>query len=592
MRKIIIDTDPGHDDALAIMLAVKSDQFDIKAITTVAGNSSIENTTRNARYLLNLLQREDIPVYSGADKPLQRELIRAVVHGKSGLDGINPDNEPKLTGNAIEKIIEIIEENPGEITLVCLGPLTNIALAMQKFPEIMKKIKEIIMMGGAVKVPGNKNRVAEFNIFVDPEAADIVFRFPVKKTIIPLDACNKVRMYMEDFEKIVNLKLRAPILAMMKPFIANINENEGVNAALVYDALTVYYLLNPEACRAMAYDILIETKGELTRGMTVADLRSKPESQNLTDVVEYINENRFKRDFIKTLSKESNIKVVEKTGKDPGKTAIILAGVHGNEICGVKAFDKLIPQLEIESGKVIFIYANLEAIKQDKRQIDFNLNRCLLNVQPENIVNTLEGKTAREIIPYLNAADSMLDIHASFTKDSIPFVICGEKQIEYAKIFDAEIASFNWDEFEPGSTDYFMNIQGKPGFGFECGYREDPKTQETAEKAVIKFLVYNGNIKGQLDKKEKQRVLRIKSIYKNKNSQFKIARYFADFEKLEERTLIGKDGDKGVYGDKDDILIFVTEREEINKECFLTAEEIDKNLLNCKNLIKMEKGGK
>jgi len=308
MRKIIIDTDPGHDDALAIMLAVRSNQFDIQAITTVCGNSTIENTTRNTRYLLGLLEREDIPVYSGAKNPLQRELIQAIVHGKSGLDGIDPTNEAKLTGDAADKIVEIVEGNPEEITLVTLGPLTNIARAIQKSPETMKKIREIIIMGGAIKVPGNKNRVAEFNIFVDPEAADIVFRFPVKKTIVPLDACNNVRMYMEDFEKISNSRLRGPILAMMKPFIVNISKDEGINAALVYDALTVYYLLNPNACKVKSYDILVETGGELTRGMTVADLRIKSESKNLINVVECINENNFKQDFTSIISKENLIK--------------------------------------------------------------------------------------------------------------------------------------------------------------------------------------------------------------------------------------------------------------------------------------------
>ncbi len=305
MRKIIIDTDPGHDDALAIMLAVKSGEFEIEAITTVAGNSSLENTTRNARYILSLLEKGDIPVYSGAEKPMRRGLIQAVVHGKSGLDGIDPTNEAKLTGNAAEKILEIIEKNPQGITLVTLAPLTNIALAIQKSPETMKKVKEIVMMAGAIKVPGNKNRVAEFNIFVDPEAAEVVFNFPVKKTIIPLDACNNVRMYMQDFEKIENSRLREPILAMMKPFIANINENEGVNAALVYDALTVYYLLKPENCGVNQYDIRIETKGELTSGMSVADLRIKPESENLINVVEFIDENKFKRDFVEIISKEN-----------------------------------------------------------------------------------------------------------------------------------------------------------------------------------------------------------------------------------------------------------------------------------------------
>jgi len=207
-RKIIIDTDPGHDDAMAIMLAVKSDVFNIMAITTVSGNSTIENTTRNARFILQVLGTEDITVYSGAEKPLKQDLIQAVVHGKSGLEGIDPTNSAKLTNNAVEKIISIIKENPEEVTIVTLGPLTNIASAIQKDPSTMKKVKEIVTMGGAINVAGNKNRVAEFNVFVDPDAAKIVFDFPVKKTLVPLDACNHVQLSLQDFKAIKNEKVR------------------------------------------------------------------------------------------------------------------------------------------------------------------------------------------------------------------------------------------------------------------------------------------------------------------------------------------------------------------------------------------------
>jgi len=304
MKKIIIDTDPGHDDALALMLAVKSGMFDILAITTVAGNSTIENCTRNARYIMKLVDSEDIPIYSGSEKPLKRDLILANVHGKSGLEGIDPANESNLTRNAVDKIISLIEKNPEEITLVTLGPLSNVALAIQKNPESMKKLKEVIIMGGAIRVPGNKNRVAEFNFFVDPDAADIVFKFPVKKTIVPLDVCNKVQMQLSDFERISNEKLKTPVLAMMKPFIENIYKYDmKIKAALVYDALTVYYLINPKICKIKKYNIQIETESNLTRGMAVADLRDRPEAGPNVSVVEYIPKERFVNDFVGVLSR-------------------------------------------------------------------------------------------------------------------------------------------------------------------------------------------------------------------------------------------------------------------------------------------------
>lgn len=299
---IIIDTDPGHDDALAIMLAIKSGLFDVKAITTVAGNSTIKNTTRNARYILKLLDRKDIPVFSGSEKPLKRDLIKAVVHGESGLEGLDPKNEPNHTNNAVEKMLSTIENSPEKLTLVTLGPLTNIAKAIDKNPAIMSELKEIIIMGGAIRVPGNKNRVGEFNIFVDPDAAEIVFNSDIKKTLVPLDACNHVKLTLEDFEQIQNKSLREPILSMVKPYIENISADEGVKAALMYDPLTVYSLIKPKACKGKSYNVLVEAKGELTRGMTVADLRKISKDAPNIFVIETIFEEDFKKDFINYLS--------------------------------------------------------------------------------------------------------------------------------------------------------------------------------------------------------------------------------------------------------------------------------------------------
>ena len=299
IQDIIIDTDPGYDDFLALMLAIKSGMFKIHAITTVAGNTTIENTTRNTRYILSLLKREDIPVYSGAEKPLARDLLQSSVHGEGGLGNLRPRNEANLTHDAVEKILSIIEKNPNQLKLITLGPLTNIAKAIRQKSEIMSQVQEIVIMGGAIKVPGNANRVAEFNIFVDPEAADIVFRFPVKKTLIPLDACMNVKMRVSDFERIKDPVLREPIVSMMTVCIKLISEKDGIDAAQMYDPLTVYSLMNPSACKKIDYHVAIETKCEITRGMTVAELRKiRKEKPNVT-VVEWISEKSFKEDFIK-----------------------------------------------------------------------------------------------------------------------------------------------------------------------------------------------------------------------------------------------------------------------------------------------------
>lgn len=320
-QKLIIDTDPGVDDALALMLTIQSGRFDLQAVTTVCGNATIEDVTRNARYVLELLDRSDIPIYSGAARPLTRPLEISVVHGERGLGKITPDGAPALTGNAVEKILELVAKTDGEMTLVALGPLTNIAQAINANPQVMSRLAAIVMMGGAIKAPGNKNRVAEFNYFVDPEAADIVFRFAVDKAIVPLDACNKIRFRLADFGAVANPRLRAALVEMTEPYIQSIAADEGITgekvAAPLYDPLAIYYLLRPEVCKSYRCHIAIETKGRLTRGMSVADLRGKPESEPNTTVVDAVDEQAFRADFIKLLSRPTETRTETHTETPP-----------------------------------------------------------------------------------------------------------------------------------------------------------------------------------------------------------------------------------------------------------------------------------
>ena len=301
--KVIIDTDPGHDDALAIMFAALSGGLDVLALTTVAGNSGITNVTRNARYVLRLIGREDIPIYSGAARPLRRELVKANVHGESGLAGIDPTNPARLTGDAPERIRGLVRANPNEVTLITLGPLTNVARAIRRDPRTMRLVKRIVSMGGAIAVPGNKNRVAEFNCFVDPEAADIAVRFPVEQTLVPLDPCNRVKLALDDFRAVADPRLHAALLSMIRPYISNTAEYEGVPAALMYDPLTIFYALRPEACSAERMHIIVETDGAATRGMTVVDRRKIPDgAEPNVRVVSRIPVGRFREDFFAALN--------------------------------------------------------------------------------------------------------------------------------------------------------------------------------------------------------------------------------------------------------------------------------------------------
>ncbi|MEO0763027.1 MAG: nucleoside hydrolase, partial [Pseudomonadota bacterium] len=194
-QKIIIDTDPGQDDAVAILLALASAELEVLAITAVAGNVPLDLTARNARIVCELAQRTDIAVYAGCDRPLTRNLVTAEhVHGKTGLDGVTlPDPEMDLAeGDGVDAIIDLLRrEEPGAITLCPLGPLTNIATAFTRAPDVVERVGGIVLMGGAYFEVGNITPAAEFNIYVDPEAAEIVFRSGVPITVLPLDVTHK-----------------------------------------------------------------------------------------------------------------------------------------------------------------------------------------------------------------------------------------------------------------------------------------------------------------------------------------------------------------------------------------------------------------
>ena len=191
-----------------------------------------------------------------------------------------------------------------------------------------------------------------------------------------------------------------------------------------------------------------------------------------------------------------NIRVINKQGKYPGKNIVIMAGAHGDEVCGVKAFNELISRIEIEKGNVVFIYANLEAQKQNKRFIEENLNRCFLDEQPEEIKNTLEGKTAKAIIPYLKKADVLLDVHSSDNSDNLKFLICEEDCKDLVDALSPEKIILGIDDAQKGSSDGYMYNQGKPGICIECGLHNSKESEERAKSSIINFLKRLEAIKG------------------------------------------------------------------------------------------------
>lgn len=277
-RKIIIDTDPGQDDAVAILLALASpEELDVLAITTVAGNVPLDLTTLNALKMVELAGRPDVPVHAGCPRPMVRSLITAeYVHGSTGLDGADlPDPVTAVTpGHAVDRIIDLLlEHDQGTITLCPLGPLTNVAQAMVREPRIVPLIQEIVLMGGGFFEGGNTTPAAEFNIYVDPHAADVVFRSGVPITVMPLDVTHRALMlprHLARFSALGTAAGRAVqgLLAFYERYDV---EKYGLDGGPLHDPCVIAFLLAPHLFRGRPVHVEVEIASELTMGMTVAD---------------------------------------------------------------------------------------------------------------------------------------------------------------------------------------------------------------------------------------------------------------------------------------------------------------------------------
>ena len=276
-RKIIIDTDPGQDDAVAILLALGSSELEILGITAVAGNVPLKLTENNARKICELAGRPDIKVYSGAIRPLVRELVTAEeVHGKTGLDG-SELSEPTMKlqeQHAVGYLVEtLMHEETGTVTLCQLGPLTNIALAMIREPRIAPRIKEIVLMGGGFFEGGNVTPSAEFNIYVDPHAADVVFRSGVPIVMMPLDVTHKALTTTNRIDAFRKLGTKVGLAtAQMLEFFERYDESKyGTDGSPLHDPCVIAYLIKPELFQGRHCNVTVETASELTMGMTVVD---------------------------------------------------------------------------------------------------------------------------------------------------------------------------------------------------------------------------------------------------------------------------------------------------------------------------------
>jgi purine nucleosidase len=277
-RKIIIDTDPGQDDAVAILLALASpEDMTVLGITAVAGNVPLELTQKNVRIICELAGRWDMQVFAGCDAPLARALVTAEhVHGKTGLDGpVLPEPVMALQEqHAVDFLIETLRREPeGAVTLCALGPLTNIATAFDSAPDIIGRVKEIVLMGGAYFEVGNITPAAEFNIYVDPEAAEIVFRSGVPLVVLPLDVTHRALTTSERVEAFRAMRTEVgAMVAEWTDFFERYDKMKyGADGAPLHDPCVIAWLIRPELFSGRHINVEIETKGTYTTGMTVAD---------------------------------------------------------------------------------------------------------------------------------------------------------------------------------------------------------------------------------------------------------------------------------------------------------------------------------
>jgi purine nucleosidase len=297
-RPIIIDCDPGQDDALAILLALASDaELEVLAITAVAGNVPLALTEKNARKILELAGRGDLPVHAGCDRALQRDPVSATqVHGHTGLNGADlPEpTTPLADGHAVDVIIDSLRARPGAITLCPIGPLTNVAQAILRAPDIVGHIREIVLMGGAIG-EGNVTPSAEFNIYADPHAAKIVFEAGVRLTMLGLDVTHQVLVTPERLRAIEQIDTRVGRAVSGLLRFYNIYDQTRRNrpGAPLHDPCVIAYLVRPELFAGRDCHVAIETAGEHTLGRTVVDWSARTGRPANATVIDQVDAEGF-----------------------------------------------------------------------------------------------------------------------------------------------------------------------------------------------------------------------------------------------------------------------------------------------------------
>ncbi|QCJ68903.1 ribonucleoside hydrolase [Providencia heimbachae] len=305
--KIILDCDPGHDDAMAIFLALGNPNIDLLAVTTVVGNQTLDKVTHNARAIMEFVGAKNIPIAAGCDRPLVRQIYTAPeVHGVTGLDGTHlaKPTQPIDKRHAVDLIIDTLKSHPPKtITLVPIGGLTNIALAVRKAPEIVELVKDVALMGGGYHT-GNRTAVAEFNILIDPEAAHIVFNEAWPITMIGVDLTHQARPNDRIMEEIASLNtpLSQFVVESLNFYTEGYRRRNGYSDhAPVHDLCAVAYVIDPSIMETLKAPINIELQGALTTGMTVTDFRATAPADCHTQVATKLDNEKLWTMFIDAL---------------------------------------------------------------------------------------------------------------------------------------------------------------------------------------------------------------------------------------------------------------------------------------------------
>jgi len=275
-KRIIIDTDPGVDDALTFLLALASPEIQLEALTTTQGNVTVDAATRNALSILELCNASHIPVAAGSVLPLVQPLRASTdVHGTSGIGDAKlpkPKSKP-VPQHAVDYLIERVLAEPNEISIFPIGPLTNVAMAIRKEPRVAKAVKELVIMGGAIQENGNATPLAEFNIFIDPHAAHIVFHSGIPITLIPLDVTHKCILTLEHVHRL--LKVNSPITTFFKDaveFYVRYSLDKGFTGSALHDPLTLATIIMPELLTLKEYYVDVDHSGGVAMGKTFADI--------------------------------------------------------------------------------------------------------------------------------------------------------------------------------------------------------------------------------------------------------------------------------------------------------------------------------